>query len=66
MTKKPVEKQPLSYSIQEFAHATGMGVTKVNDAIRDGRLIPSYWDSKPLISFTEGKRFIESLPAEKP
>ena len=65
MSKKQIEKQPLAYSIQEFAHATGMGVTKVTDAIRDGRLIPSYWDSKPLISFDEGKRFIDSLPAEK-
>lgn len=66
MTKNPTEKQPLAYSIQEFAAATGMGVTKVNDAIRDGRLTPSYWDSKPLIKLSEGQRFIESLPSEKP
>ena len=65
MSKKAIEKAPLAYSIQEFAAATGMGVTKVNDAIRDGRLIPSYWDSKPLIDVDEGRRFIKSLPAEK-
>lgn len=66
MTKKPVEKQPLAYSIQEAAMATGMGVTKINDAIRDGRLIPSYWDSKPLIRVDVLRDFLESLPAEKP
>lgn len=66
MTKKPIEKQTLSYSIAEAAVATGMGVTKINEAIRDGRIIPTYWDSKPLIRVDVLRDFLESLPAEKP
>jgi hypothetical protein len=59
-------KQTLAYSLQEFAEQTGMGLRKVHYAIQDGRLKPTYWDSKPLITADEGKRFLESLPSEKP
>jgi excisionase family DNA binding protein len=65
MTKKTLEKPALAYTIQEFAAATGLGVTTIRDAIRDGHIIPSYFGTKPLISAEEGKRFINDLPAEK-
>lgn len=64
--QKPLAKEPLAYNVQEFALATGMSVTKVTDAIRDGRITPAYWDSKPLIPYKRGVEFIDSLPPEKP
>lgn len=62
---KTVITDRLSYTVQEFATATGLGVTTIRDAIKAGHIIPSYAGSKPLITKREGERWLESLPAEK-
>lgn len=65
MTKQ-IELERIAYSLPQFAEATGLSVSAIRKEISAGRLIPSYYGSKPLIQKTEGQRFIDSLPAEKP
>lgn len=62
--KKP-EPERLAYTVQEFAAATGLGVTTIRDAIKKNEIVPSFVGTKPLISRREGERWIESLPAER-
>ena len=65
MTKK-LEKPTLAYTYQEFAAATGLAVSTIRKAVDKGQIVPAYFGTKPLITAEEGRRFIESLPAEKP
>jgi hypothetical protein len=55
----------LAYSIPNFAKAVDMSVEAVRTQIRDGKLVPSYPNSKPLISRLEGERWLQSLPSER-
>lgn len=64
MTEKP-NKPVIAYTVEEFAQAAGLGVTTVRELIKKGELIASYVGRKPLISVTEGQRFIAARPAEK-
>lgn len=56
----------LAYSITEFADSTSLSETTIREAINQGNLIPSYPNSKPIITAEEGRRWLDSLPAEKP
>lgn len=55
----------LAYSIPNFAKAVDLSVEAVRQQIRDGALVPSYPNSKPLISKAEGERWLASLPSER-
>lgn len=56
----------LAYSIAEFAELTSLGETTIREAISSRALIASYPNSKPIITDAEGRRWLESLPVEKP
>lgn len=56
----------LSYSVQNLALATDLSVDSIQKAIKNSELIPSYFGSKPLIPVDEARRWLESLPNEKP
>ena len=56
----------LSYSVQNLAAATDLSTDSINKAIKNGDLVPNYFGSKPLITRDEARRWLESLPNEKP
>jgi hypothetical protein len=55
----------LAYTIPNFAAAVDMSVDTIRKHIEAGRLVPSYPNSRPVITKTEGQRWLDSLPAEK-
>lgn len=59
------EPETLAYTLPQFAAATGVSLSSIKIAIKEGALIPSYLKTKPLIAKSEGKRWIEALPAER-
>lgn len=56
----------LSYSIENFAKATDLGVTTIREAIKSGDLIARYPNSKPIIAREDGLLWLRSLAVEKP
>lgn len=68
MTTRDLDKliEKLAYSVPAFATAVDVSRSKVYEEIRDGNLIPSYVNSKPLITKEEGLRWLSALPTEKP
>ena len=60
----PLDK--LSYSVQNLAIATDLSVDSIQKAIKRDELVPSYFGSKPLIPVEEARRWLASLPNEKP
>jgi len=60
----PLDK--LSYSIQGLAAATELSVDSIQKAIKRNDLIPSYYGVKPLIPVEEARRWLSSLPNERP
>lgn len=56
----------LSYSVQNLAAATDLSVDSIQKAIKRSDLIPSYFGSKPIIPVEEARRWLLSLPNEKP
>lgn len=59
----------LAYSIPNFANAVDLSVDTIRKAIDKGDLIPSYptiAGRKPIISKTEGERWLSALPTERP
>lgn len=56
----------LSYSVQNLAVATDLSVDSIQKAIKRSELVPSYFGSKPLIPVEEARRWLQSLPNEKP
>lgn len=56
----------LSYSVQSLALATDLSVDSIQKAIKRSELVPSYYGAKPLIPVAEAKRWLSSLPNEKP
>lgn len=56
----------LAYSIPNFAKAVDLSIEKVRQHIERGELVPSYVDSKPLITQEEGMRWLRARPAERP
>lgn len=65
MTDTKTKKPALAYTVEEFAKATGLGVSTVRELLREGKLIGSYVGRKPLITVAEADRFMSDLPAEK-
>ncbi|UXZ57050.1 hypothetical protein [Curtobacterium sp. Arg-1] len=61
--------EKLAYSIPNFATAVDLSVDTIRKAIDSGDLIPAYPTKagrKPIISKTEGERWLASLPSERP
>ena len=58
--------EKLSYSVQTLAVATELSVDSIQKAIKRSELVPSYFGSKPLIPVEEARRWLASLPNEKP
>lgn len=56
----------LSYSLQSLAEATDLSVDSIQKAIKKDELVPSYFGSKPIILRDEARRWLASLPNEKP
>ncbi len=56
---------PLTYSLKDFAAATGLSVGTVKNLIAKGELAKSYVLSKSVITRDEATRFIKSLPSER-
>lgn len=56
----------LSYSIPNLAIASDLSVDSIQKAIKRGDLVANYFGTKPIIARDEARRWIESLPTEKP
>lgn len=56
----------ISYSVQNLAAATDLSVDSIQKAIKRSDLVPSYFGTKPVIMAEEARRWIASLPNEKP
>lgn len=56
----------LSYSVQNLATATDLSVDSIQKAIKRGDLVANYFGTKPIITRDEARRWIESLPTERP
>jgi hypothetical protein len=52
----------LSYSIEEFSQITGIGRTKLYEAIDAGTLVARKHDKRTLILAEEGEAFLRALP----
>jgi len=64
---KEIVKETLAYTIEQFAAATGYGRTTIDEAIARGDLAASYaTPGKGVIYIEEGRRWLESLPKERP
>lgn len=56
----------LSYSLASLADATDLSVDSIQKAIKKAELVPSYFGSKPIILRDEARRWLDSLPNDKP
>lgn len=56
----------LSYSVQNLAGATDLSVDSIQKAIKRGDLVANYFGTKPIITREEARRWIDSLPTERP
>lgn len=56
----------LSYSYQSLADATDLSVDSIQKAVKANELVASYFGTKPLILRDEARRWLSSLPNEKP
>lgn len=56
----------LAYSVPSLAAATDLSVDTIQKQIKDGNLIASYPNSKPIVAKEEAERWLRSLPNEKP
>ncbi|MET4780849.1 hypothetical protein [Glaciihabitans sp. UYNi722] len=59
------ELDKLAYSIPNLAIAVDLSIDTVRKHIAEGNLVPSYPNSKPIITRTEAQRWLSSLPAER-
>lgn len=59
-------KETLAYTVEEFAAYTGYGRTTIDEAIARGDLSPRYANKKGVIDIEEGRRWLRSLPSERP
>lgn len=62
--RQPVE--PLGYSIQALADATHLSYETIRLAIQNNELAPKYSGRKAVIPVEEARRWLASLPDEKP
>lgn len=56
----------ISYSVQNLATATDLSVDSIQKAIKSGDLVANYYGTKPLVMGDEARRWIESLPTDRP
>lgn len=57
----------LALSYDDAATAVGLSSAKlIRQAVRDGFLVPTYLNSKPVIQVTELTRWLETQPSERP
>ncbi|GAA4774310.1 hypothetical protein [Microbacterium gilvum] len=56
----------LSYSVPNLALATDLSVDSISKAIKAGDLVANYFGTKPVVTRDEARRWLESLPNEKP
>ena len=57
----------LAYSVAEFAKAVDMSESVIREEIHAGRLVSVYpRPGKQIINAEDGKRWLASLPTEKP
>jgi hypothetical protein len=54
----------IAYTRREAARAVGLSETSISNAVQNGDLVASYYNSKPLFTREELSRWIASLPAE--
>ena len=52
----------LAYSIEEFASASGLGRTRLYDAIADGQLRARKFGKRTVILVDDGRAFLMNLP----
>lgn len=52
----------IAYTRREAAKAVGLSESTVSTAVQDGSLIASYYNSKPLFTPEELRRWVSSLP----
>jgi hypothetical protein len=52
----------LSYSIEEFAAASGIGRTRLYSAIKVGQLRARKFGKRTVILASDGREFLENLP----
>lgn len=55
-----------AYTLNEWAEACGLGRTTIREHIDANNLVPSYPNSKPIITLEEGLRWLRTLPSEPP
>lgn len=65
MTELRPPRQPLAYSVQGAAEATGLSTRTIQNLIKDDALIARYSGAKRLILATELLAWHESLPYER-
>lgn len=56
----------LSYSYQSLSEVTDLSVDSIQKAVKNNELVASYFGTKPLILRDEARRWLASLPNEKP
>lgn len=56
----------LSYSVANLATATDLSVDSIKKAIKNGDLVANYFGTKAVVTLGEARRWLESLPNEKP
>lgn len=64
--KKPEAREPICLTVAEAAKEVRLSVDSIQKAIRNNDLAVKYFGSKPLVPFTELRRWFDGLPDEKP
>lgn len=55
----------VSYDLNGAARATGLSVTTIKNAVRDGDLVPNYSGTKPVFRAVELDAWIAAMPTER-
>ena len=64
--KKTDAREPICLTVAEAAKEVRLSVDSIQKAIRNNDLAVKYFGSKPLVPFTELRRWFDGLPDEKP
>ena len=56
----------VSYNVDAAAKATGIGVSRIKEAMANGDLVAHYNGVRPVIRAVDLDEWIESLPTERP
>jgi len=55
----------IAYTYAQAAEATGVGETRIKEAVRNGELTVRYPSSKPIIEHDELLAWVHALPTER-